>query len=97
MSAYSDDGFPTRTAELGLLRAALDAQVPVLGVCLGAQLLAVAAGGSARPGLATDSRWDGRPCGWRPPLPGTRCSPGSRSDCGCCTGTVTPWIRPPGR
>nr|QIY76624.1 C26 family cysteine hydrolase domain-containing family [Streptomyces sp. RLB1-33] len=50
MSAYSDDGFPTRTAELGLLRAALDAQVPVLGVCLGAQLLAVAAGGTARPG-----------------------------------------------
>ncbi|MGW4138328.1 methyltransferase domain-containing protein [Streptomyces mirabilis] len=57
MSAYSDDGFPTRTAELGLLRAALDAQVPVLGVCLGAQLLAVAAGGSARPGNGLQVGW----------------------------------------
>jgi GMP synthase-like glutamine amidotransferase len=51
-SAHRDDGFPTRNAELGLLRAALDAQVPVLGVCLGAQLpaVAVAAGGTTRPG-----------------------------------------------
>ena len=32
-------------AELALLRAALDDDMPVLGMCLGAQLLAVAAGG----------------------------------------------------
>ncbi|EST19059.1 hypothetical protein M878_43110 [Streptomyces roseochromogenus subsp. oscitans DS 12.976] len=32
------------------MRAALEAGVPVLGVCLGAQLLAIAAGGTARPG-----------------------------------------------
>ncbi|MEV6424553.1 methyltransferase domain-containing protein [Streptomyces sp. NPDC051662] len=57
MSGYSDYGFPTRTAELGLLRAALDAQVPVLGVCLGAQLLAVAAGGTARPGTGIQVGW----------------------------------------
>jgi GMP synthase-like glutamine amidotransferase len=46
MSAGSDRGFPTRHAELELLRAALEGGVPTLGVCLGAQLLAVAAGGA---------------------------------------------------
>ncbi|MFB7757888.1 gamma-glutamyl-gamma-aminobutyrate hydrolase family protein, partial [Streptomyces sp. NPDC056121] len=50
MAAYSDDGFPTRGAELTLLREALAAEVPVLGVGLGARLLAVAAGGVARTG-----------------------------------------------
>ncbi|MER6565432.1 methyltransferase domain-containing protein [Streptomyces sp. NPDC001093] len=39
-----------QSAELALLRAALEAEVPVLGLCLGARLLAVAAGGLARPG-----------------------------------------------
>jgi GMP synthase-like glutamine amidotransferase len=46
MSAASDDGFPTRAAELTLLTQALRQSVPTIGVCLGAQLLAVAAGGS---------------------------------------------------
>ncbi|GAA5068907.1 hypothetical protein GCM10023336_52540 [Streptomyces similanensis] len=55
MSACRD--FPGRTEELALLRAALAAEVPVLGVGLGAQLLAVAAGGAARPG-------DGAQIGW---------------------------------
>ena len=55
MAAYED--FPGRSAELALLRAALDAEIPVLGVCLGAQLLAVAAGGAGRPG-------DGAQIGW---------------------------------
>ncbi|MFE8017212.1 methyltransferase domain-containing protein [Streptomyces antibioticus] len=55
MAAYED--FPGRTAELALLRAALEAEVPVLGVCLGAQLLAVAAGGTARPGSGTQVGW----------------------------------------
>jgi GMP synthase-like glutamine amidotransferase len=36
---------PFLAAEVALLRAALDDDVPVLGMCLGAQLLAVAAGG----------------------------------------------------
>lgn len=55
MGAYED--FPGRDAELTLLRAALEAEVPVLGVCLGAQLLAVAAGGTARPGSGTQVGW----------------------------------------
>lgn len=59
MSARSDDDFPTRIAELALLREALDIGVPTLGVCLGAQLLAAAAGGSVRPG-------DGNEIGWGP-------------------------------
>jgi len=46
MSARSDDGFPTRLQEVELLREAIATSVPTLGVCLGAQLLAVAGGGT---------------------------------------------------
>lgn len=56
-AAYSDDDFPTRMAEVALLRSALAAGVPVLGVCLGAQLLAVAAGGTVRPGSGSQIGW----------------------------------------
>jgi GMP synthase-like glutamine amidotransferase len=52
MSANSDDGFPSRSAELALLSQAVTAGIPTLGVCLGAQLLALAAGGSVRRGEA---------------------------------------------
>jgi GMP synthase-like glutamine amidotransferase len=44
-SATRADEDPFLAAEVALLRAALDDEVPVLGMCLGAQLLAVAAGG----------------------------------------------------
>lgn len=44
-SAASDDGFPTRGHERHLLSDALERRLPTLGVCLGAQLLAVAGGG----------------------------------------------------
>lgn len=54
-AAYDD--LPGRGEELALLRAALEAEVPVLGVCLGAQLLAVAAGGTARAGTGTRIGW----------------------------------------
>lgn len=57
MSAGSDDGFPTRSAELRLLAGAVAAEVPTLGVCLGAQLLAVAAGGEIRPGRGPEIGW----------------------------------------
>jgi GMP synthase-like glutamine amidotransferase len=50
MSAASDDGFPTRRREVDLLASAITAGTPTLGVCLGAQLLAVAAGADVYPG-----------------------------------------------
>ena len=60
MSAYSDEGFPTRRRELELLADALVRGVPTLGVCLGAQLLALAAGGRALAGKV------GPEVGWAP-------------------------------
>lgn len=44
-----DPRFPWLEAELALLRRALRDERPVIGVCLGAQLLALAAGGGAAP------------------------------------------------
>ncbi|HEX3842048.1 MAG TPA: type 1 glutamine amidotransferase [Acidimicrobiales bacterium] len=60
MSAASDDGFPTRRAELALIADAIDRGIPTLGVCLGAQLLAAAAGGNVFSGPA------GPEIGWGP-------------------------------
>lgn len=60
MSAASDDGFPTRRAELALIADAIDRRIPTLGVCLGAQLLAAAAGGAVFPGAS------GPEIGWGP-------------------------------
>lgn len=47
-SAYDDD--PAIAASKAAVRAAAAAGVPVLGVCLGAQIAAAALGGTARPG-----------------------------------------------
>ena len=44
-NAYDDEGTPFLPALRQLLVAAADRQVPTLGICLGAQLLAVAGGG----------------------------------------------------
>jgi GMP synthase-like glutamine amidotransferase len=52
MSAASDRGFATRRSELALLADAVGWGVPTLGICLGAQLLALAAGGGVRTGDA---------------------------------------------
>jgi GMP synthase-like glutamine amidotransferase len=49
MGALDDDTAAFLPAVRSLLRAAIDAEVPTLGVCLGHQLLAVAAGGQVRP------------------------------------------------
>ncbi len=47
MGAYDTDEFPVLTAEKEMLRMAVAADVPVLGICLGCQLLADALGGDA--------------------------------------------------
>jgi GMP synthase-like glutamine amidotransferase len=62
MSAVSDEGFRTRGQELRLLAEAVDLGLPTLGICLGAQLLAVAGGGRvlSNPG--------GPEIGWGPVL-----------------------------
>lgn len=57
MSATDDEGFPTRRAEVALLRDAVEQGVPTLGVCLGAQLLALAAGAPARRGPGPEIGW----------------------------------------
>jgi GMP synthase-like glutamine amidotransferase len=59
MSAVDDAEFPTRIAELDLMADALARGIPTLGVCLGAQILAVAAGGSVFVGGAgPEIGWD---------------------------------------
>jgi GMP synthase-like glutamine amidotransferase len=60
MSAGSDPGFPTRAEEIALITDAVRREIPTLGVCLGAQLLAVAGGGSVYPGPS------GLEVGWGP-------------------------------
>jgi GMP synthase-like glutamine amidotransferase len=57
MSATSDDGFPARRAELALLTTALAESVPTLGICLGAQLLAAAAGARVYAGDQLEIGW----------------------------------------
>jgi len=52
MSANDDDGFPTRKREVDLMADALSRGIPTLGVCLGAQILATAAGSAAFAGGA---------------------------------------------
>ena len=47
MGAYDEDEFPYLVDEKRFLGDAVDVDVPVLGICLGAQLLADATGGKA--------------------------------------------------
>jgi GMP synthase (glutamine-hydrolysing) len=48
------DAYPFLSVELQLLRERLGAERPTLGICLGAQLIAVALGGSVGPGVAAE-------------------------------------------
>jgi len=50
MGAYDDEVAPWLPSVRELIATAIDDGVPTLGICLGAQLLAVAAGGKVEPG-----------------------------------------------
>jgi GMP synthase (glutamine-hydrolysing) len=52
MNAYDDDVAPWLPSVRTLLASAVDDGVPTIGICLGAQLLAVVAGGKVERGLA---------------------------------------------
>jgi GMP synthase-like glutamine amidotransferase len=52
-----EDGDPWLRAERQLVRRALHAGIPVLGVCLGAQVLATVAGGLVRPAARPEIGW----------------------------------------
>ncbi|MCU1456624.1 MAG: Methyltransferase type 11 [Actinomycetia bacterium] len=56
-AAYSDLRFPTRRAELELIEHTVDAGIPILGLCLGAQLMAHALGGEAMKGHGPEVGW----------------------------------------
>ena len=59
-----DPRYPFLAPELALLRAALAADVPILGICLGAQLLAAAAGARVYPNVTGDPPKPTREVGW---------------------------------
>jgi GMP synthase-like glutamine amidotransferase len=57
MNVGDQDRLPWLTGEVELLRDALEARMPVLGICLGAQLLAAAAGGEVHRVEAPEIGW----------------------------------------
>lgn len=57
MAVYAQAAHPFLTDELRLVDAALARGVPVLGVCLGSQLLAHALGAVVRPGGTDETGW----------------------------------------
>ncbi|HEY1479350.1 MAG TPA: gamma-glutamyl-gamma-aminobutyrate hydrolase family protein [Gaiellales bacterium] len=57
MHARDDAGFPYLAREVGLLQDAVASDVPVLGICLGGQLLARALGADVRPAGMLEGGW----------------------------------------
>ncbi len=55
--AADDETVPWQAAERRLLRAAADADVPILGICFGGQSLAVALGGGVRRAAQPEIGW----------------------------------------
>ena len=57
ISVYESDLYPFINDELDLLRRRIAAKKPVIGVCLGAQMLAYALGAKVYPGKAKEIGW----------------------------------------
>jgi len=64
VSDAGDPRYPFLARELDLLRAAVARDFPTLGICLGAQLLAAAAGARVYPNLTGDPPRPTREVGW---------------------------------
>lgn len=58
MGVYEADRFPHLEDELALLRDAMRRDVPVIGICLGSQLLAAALGATVRPSGFKEIGWE---------------------------------------
>jgi GMP synthase-like glutamine amidotransferase len=58
MNVYEDETYPFLREEAAFLKQAIDRDVPVLGICLGAQMIARACGASVHKGLAKELGWD---------------------------------------
>ena len=57
MGVYEEDEYPFLRDEIALLNSALREEVPVLGICLGSQLLAAALGAAVGPGKGKEIGW----------------------------------------
>jgi GMP synthase (glutamine-hydrolysing) len=57
MSVYEEARYPFLVDEIRLIESAVRAQVPVLGICLGSQILARALGTAVRGGLRKEIGW----------------------------------------
>jgi len=57
MGVYEADRYPFLKAEMNLIRQASQSQLPVLGICLGAQLIAAALGARVYPGPQKEIGW----------------------------------------
>lgn len=57
IGVYDHDGYPVVTDEIDLLRVRLAADLPTLGLCLGAQLMAAALGARVYRGPAKEIGW----------------------------------------
>jgi GMP synthase (glutamine-hydrolysing) len=57
MGVYEADRYPFLAAEMGLIHQAAQAGLPVLGICLGSQLIAAALGARVFPGPQKEIGW----------------------------------------